>query len=156
MEPKVRVIASQELMPQLLQLLQEAQFVPLVISGNSMSPFLRHGRDTVYLSRVTKPPKRGDMVLYRRENGSYILHRIYCCRDGLYDMVGDGQCSLEPDIRPDQILAVVTAVRRKGKLLKKGSVLWKFFEHAWLVLLPVRPAISRLNGRLRHGDTKHD
>jgi hypothetical protein len=71
-------------------------------------------------------------------------------------MVGDGQCSLEPDIRPDQILAVVTAVRRKGKLLKKGSVLWEFFEHAWLVLLPVRPAISRLNGRLRHGDTKHD
>ena len=33
MEPKVRVIAPQELMPQLLQLLQEAQFVPLV-TGN--------------------------------------------------------------------------------------------------------------------------
>ena len=156
MESKVKVVEAQLLMGSLLELVEQGETVPLVISGNSMSPFLRHGRDTVYLSRVTKPPKRGDMVLYRRENGSYILHRIYCCRDGLYDMVGDGQCSLEPDIRPDQILAVVTAFRRKGKLLKKGSVLWEFFEHAWLVLLPVRPAISRLNGRLRHGATKHD
>ena len=145
-----------EQLAQLLELQLEAGEAPLRVTGSSMHPTLRDRLDTVYLKAAKGDLRKGDVILYRRENGSYILHRIYCCRDGLYDMVGDGQCSLEPDIRPDQILAVVTAVRRKGKLLKKGSVLWEFFEHAWLVLLPVRPAISRLNGRLRHGDTKHD
>ena len=41
--------------------------LPLVITGNSMSPFLVHGRDTVYLSRLSRPARRGDMMLYRRE-----------------------------------------------------------------------------------------
>ena len=141
-------------MPKLLALLEDAEFVPLVISGNSMSPFLRHGRDTVFLSRVTEPLKRGDMILYRRDSGAYILHRIYAENDGCYQLVGDGQCGLEPGIRPEQILAVVTAVRRKGKLLQKGSLLWDFFEHTWLALLPVRPAVFRLYGWLRHGEQK--
>ena len=138
MEPKVRVIAPQELMPQLLQLLQEAQFVPLVISGNSMSPFLRHGRDTVYLSKLATPPKRGDMILYQRDNGRFILHRVY--RVGTtYTMVGDAQTLLETGIRPDQMLARVDTVRRKGKLLRKGNFCWDFFEKVWIRMLAIRP-----------------
>lgn len=39
MEHKVRTIDPEELMPQLPQLLQQAQAVPLIISGNSMAPF---------------------------------------------------------------------------------------------------------------------
>jgi hypothetical protein len=49
---------------------------------------------------------------------------------------------------------MVTAVRRKGKLLQKGSFLWEIFEHTWLALLPVRPAVFRLYGWLRHGEQK--
>ena len=82
MEHKVRTIDPEELMPQLPQLLQQAQAVPLIISGNSMAPFLAHGRDTVYLSKLTGPLKRGDMILYRRKTGQYILHRIYRVREG--------------------------------------------------------------------------
>lgn len=144
MEHKVRVIEPEALMEQLPQLLQEAESVPLIISGSSMSPFLIHGRDTVYLSKVTEPLKKGDMILYRRRSGAYILHRIYRVRDGVYDLVGDGQWGIEPGIRPEQILAVVKTVRRKGKLLRPGSLQWEFFEHLWLDLLPLRPGISRL------------
>lgn len=144
MEHKVRVIEPEALMEQLPQLLQEAESVPLIISGSSMSPFLIHGRDTVYLSKVTEPLKKGDMILYRRRSGAYILHRIYRVRDDVYDLVGDGQWGIEPGIRPEQILAVVKTVRRKGKLLRPGSLQWEFFEHLWLDLLPLRPGISRL------------
>ncbi len=144
MEYKVRVIEPEALMSQLPQLLQEAESVPLIISGNSMSPFLMHGRDTVYLSKVTQPLKKGDMILYRRRSGAYILHRICRVHDGVYDLVGDGQYGIEPGIRPEQVLAVVTAVRRNGKLLQKGSFCWELFEHVWLDLLPLRPGIRRL------------
>ena len=148
MEHKLRVIEPEELMSQLPQLLQEAESVPLVISGSSMSPFLAHGRDTVYLSKVTGPLKKGDMILYRRASGAYILHRIYRVRDGVYDLVGDGQLGIEPGIRPEQVIAIVNTVRRKGKLLRKGSLRWEFFEHVCLELLPLRPKIHRLYGAM--------
>lgn len=148
MERKLRVIEPEELMQQLPRLLQEAESVPLIISGNSMSPFLTHGRDTVYLSKVTEPLKKGDMILYRRASGAYILHRIYQVRDGVYDLVGDGQLGIEPGIRPEQVLAVVKTVRCNGKLLRKGSLRWEFFEHVWLQLLPLRPGIHRLYGAM--------
>lgn len=144
MEHKVRVIPPEELMPQLPQLLEAADSVPLVISGNSMSPFLVHGRDTVYLSKVTEPLRRGDMILYRRKNGTYILHRIYRANNETYQLVGDGQWGIEPGICRDQVLAIVTAVRRKGKLLRSGSFWWDFFQHVWLGILPLRPAVLRL------------
>ena len=128
--------------------------MPLIISGNSMLPFLRHGRDTVYLSKITAPLKRGDMILYQRRGGAYILHRIYRAEEESYTLVGDGQLGLEPGIRPCQVLAVVTAVRRKGKLLRKGSFLWEFYEHIWLGMLPLRPLIFRLYEVLRAGRKK--
>ena len=138
MEHKMRVIQPQALMEQLPQMLREVESVPLVISGSSMVPFLVHGRDTVYLSKVAQPPKKGDMILYCRSSGRYVLHRICKVRDG------NGQVEIERGIRPEQILAVVKAVRRKGKLLRKGSFLWEFFEHMWLVLRPFRPGIIRV------------
>ena len=140
MSYNVRELDPQVLMPALLALMEETGTVPLVISGSSMTPFLVHGRDTVYLSKATAPLKRGDMILYRRDNGAYILHRIFQAEGECYTLVGDAQTLLEPGIRADQVLAVVTAVRRKGKLLKKGSFWWDFFENIWIRMVPLRPA----------------
>ena len=140
MNCNVRELDPQVLMPALLALLEETETVPLVISGSSMTPFLVHGRDTVYLSKVTVPLKRGDMILYRRDSGAYILHRIFRAEGDTYTLVGDAQTMLEPGIRADQVLAVVTAVRRKGKLLKKDSFWWDFFEKVWIRMVPLRPA----------------
>lgn len=143
MEHKVRLVEPELFMQQLPQLLQEVESVPLIISGNSMAPFLAHGRDTVYLSRLAQMPKRGDMVLYRRDCGQYILHRVYRQREGVYEMIGDGQLVIESGIRADQLIAVVRTVRRKGKLLRKGNFCWEFFARVWLALVPVRPVITR-------------
>ena len=63
MEYKLKVDSPDVIMEPLLALLDEAEAVPLVISGNSMTPFLVDGRDTVYLSKPNRPLKKGDMVL---------------------------------------------------------------------------------------------
>ena len=143
MTHNVKPLEPEQLMEPLLELLEETEAVPLVISGSSMTPFLVHGRDTVYLSKVKQPLRRGDMVLYRRDGGSYILHRIFRVEAGGYTMVGDAQTRLEPGIRQDQVLAVVTAVRRKGKLLQKGSFWWDFFEKVWIRMVPLRPGMRK-------------
>ncbi len=138
MEPNVRTVSPEELIPPLLSLLDQADSVPLVITGNSMSPFLVHGRDTVFLSRPVFPLKKGDMILYRRAGGAYVLHRICKAADHSYCLLGDAQTDIEPGIRREQVLAMVTAVRRKGKLLHPGSLWWEFFRGPWLFLRPVR------------------
>ena len=140
MNCNVRELDPQVLMPALLALLEETETVPLVISGSSMTPFLVHGRDTVYLSKTAAPLKRGDMILYRRDSGDYILHRIFRVEGDTYTLVGDAQTLLEPGIRAEQVLAVVTAVRRKGKLLKQGSFWWNFFGKVWIRMVSLRPA----------------
>ena len=144
MESKVKVLSPEELIPPLLSLLDETDCVPLVISGSSMTPFLVHGRDAVYLSKVRRSLRRGDMILYRRDSGSYILHRIYRVVEDCYTLVGDAQTELEHGIRQDQVLALVCAVRRKGKLLKPGSFWWDFFHHVWIRMVPLRPGIRAL------------
>ncbi len=144
-------VENKTLPPELLleeyrKLLQEegVRELPLTITGNSMSPFLIHGRDTVFLSRMTRPARRGDALLYRRDNGAYVLHRVYAVKPEGYTMVGDAQTELEPGIRPDQIIAIVTRVTRKGKDLKPGTFWWNFFETIWLWLFPLRRPIHKL------------
>lgn len=144
MEHNIRVLPADELIGHILELLQQTEPVPLVITGNSMSPFLVHGRDTVYLSNVKRPFKRGDIVLYRRINGQYVLHRIYKIEGDNLCMVGDAQTQLEHDIMPQQVLAIVTAVRRKDKINKSGSFWWEFFEKIWIRMIKLRPYIVKI------------
>lgn len=148
MKSNLKVLPSEELIPSLLELLKETDNVPLVISGGSMSPFLATHRDTVYLSKIRRPLKRGDMILYRRTGGRYILHRIYRTEHNAYTLVGDAQTALERGIAPEQVLAIVTAVRRKGKLLQSGSFWWEFFRLVWIRLVPLRPAILAAYSRM--------
>ena len=144
-------IENKTLPPELLleeyrKLLQEENIkeLPLTVTGNSMSPFLIHGRDTVYLSRLTRPARRGDVLLYRRDSGAYVLHRVYAVTPQCYTMVGDAQTDLEPGIRPDQLIAIMTRATRKDKELCPGAFWWNFFETAWLRLLPLRRPIHKL------------
>ena len=111
MERHQRVMQPEILLEEYRRLLKDENItaLPLVISGNSMSPLLVHGRDTVYLSRLDRPAKRGDVLLYKRDSGAYILHRVYKADKDSYTMVGDAQTQLEQDIRPDQIIAIMTS-----------------------------------------------
>ncbi len=145
----VKVVPADTMVEHIQALLTEASAVPLVISGNSMSPFLVHGRDTVYLSRIEKPVKRGDMVLYRRENGSYILHRVYAVKGPLYDMVGDAQTDIELSVRREDMIAVVTSVNRKGKILKRNSFCWMFFEKIWIRMIKIRSFAVKFYSKLK-------
>ena len=56
--------------------------------------------------------------------------------------------------------ALVTAVRRKEKLLQLGSFWWDFFEKVWIRVIPLRPGIvaaySALTGAFRKAETAHD
>ena len=147
MKTQTKTMQPEVLLEEYRRLLQgdlSIDALPLIITGNSMSPFLIHGRDTVYLSRLTRPARRGDMLLYQRENGNYVLHRVFKATPESLTMIGDAQTVLEPGIRREQVIAIVTRVERKGKLLVPGSFWWDFFEKIWIRIIPLRREIQRL------------
>ena len=129
--------------------------LPLPVTGSSMLPFLSPGRDSVLLARPNRRLRRGDMALYRREGGGYVLHRIVACqRDGGFAMAGDAQQLVERGIRRDQIVAVVCAAVRKGRCQGPGCFWWEFFARVWPRVLPLRGGLCRAYGvrsRFRRG-----
>lgn len=133
-----------------LELLQEGQDVSYPFSGGSMIPFVVPKRDRAFFRAPERPLKPGDIVLYRRESGQYVMHRIIkCAKDGSFTLAGDAQTVLEPGIRPEQIAARVYAVQRKGRLVKESDVLWKLFAGPWRWLLPLRRSMIRLRGAIK-------
>ena len=50
------------------------QIHPLVLE--TMMPFLKEGKDSVRLEMLQGPPDLCDVVLFRRDNGSLVLHRV--------------------------------------------------------------------------------
>lgn len=120
----------------------------LGVTGSSMHPMLRNRRDRVVL--VYGTPKNKDVILYRRDSGAYILHRIVRVRDGLLICSGDNQWQTE-QVRPNQVLAVVDSWYHKGRLKTGKSPGYRFYVWLWTGLLPVRRpilAVRRLCGRL--------
>jgi hypothetical protein len=84
--------------------------------GTSMLPMLRDGDDTVVLSKPKGRLHLFDLPLYRRKDGSYVLHRVVNFgSDGSYTMCGDNQFAVEKGITDDDVIGVVTAFYRKGK-----------------------------------------
>ena len=156
MEKTRRILPPEVLLEEYRTLLQcdGIEALPLVISGNSMSPFLIHGRDTVYLSKLTRPAKRGDVLLYQRENRAYVLHRVYKIEGNTLTMIGDAQTVPERGIRPEQVIAVMTSALRKGRRQAPGCFWWAFFEKVWIRMIPlrcpVRGAYTLLTKPFRH------
>lgn len=82
--------------------------------GNSMYPIIREG-DLLIIEAVSSPLKVGDVPLYRRGSGQYVLHRIVGIRKGRYSTRGDNRAFVEDGITADQIIGVLTGIVRGGK-----------------------------------------
>jgi hypothetical protein len=120
--------------------------------GMSMRPFLRSGEDLMIIeARKDGRCKARDVVLYRRNSGKYVLHRIMAVRKDDYVLCGDNCWSLEPGIRDDQILGVLTAVIRDGKRREVSDKSYRAMVFAWWLLYPIRACviyIRNLAGKL--------
>lgn len=90
---------------------QQVRFSPM---GVSMLPMLRERRDSVVLSPAPEHLRKYDLPLYRRDNGSYVLHRVTEAGE-TYTCIGDNQFVPEPGVRRDQVIAIVTGFHRNGR-----------------------------------------
>ncbi len=92
----------------------------LPITGTSMNPLLKAGRDRVEIIK-TDDFGIGDIIFYRRDNGQFVLHRIVGEDKDGFLLCGDNQEDIEHGIRKEQIIGVVVRINRKGKIIDRHN-----------------------------------
>ena len=120
-------------------------------SGSSMLPLIRPDRDTVVIKR--RIPKKYDVVLYKRDNGKYILHRVLKIKDKEYVMCGDNQWKKEFGITEQQILGVMDGFYSDNKYFEISSYRYKLYVRFWCCFLWLRKMmiyLFKIVNKLRH------
>lgn len=138
----------EDLVPLFLERLEAGQQVRFSPMGTSMLPMLREERDSVVLSPVPQRLRKYDLPLYQRDNGAYILHRVAAVGE-TYTCIGDNQFVYEHGVRPDQVIAVVTGFRRKGRDHTVAEPGYRLYCRLWHYSRPLRHFWHRGLGWLR-------
>lgn len=126
------------LSPLMGEILASGGDVVLTVTGHSMEPMLH---DRVSRVRLTAPRalKRGDLPLYKRADGSFVLHRVTSVDADSVTCCGDAQWTLERGIPHARIVAVTQAFdRRSGRWVPADSALYGAYWRFWLAIRPLR------------------
>lgn len=126
-------IPMAELYPVMAEKIANGGEVTFKVAGKSMQPMVFHRRDTVTIKKHSGKLKKYDLPFYRRDDGSFILHRVIKLqKNGNYTCRGDNQWEKEFDVRDDQIIGVVTSFTRGGKVVDVNvSRGYKFYCKIW-------------------------
>ena len=159
----VHRVDTEEYLNAVSALIAEGREVTVPVRGGSMNPFLVDNRDCVLLVPVPERLRRGDIVLFRRSSGQYVLHRIVAVRrsrpgghEPVYVMRGDAQEMTEGPVARAQVRALAARVMRQGRWLTDRDLRVLFFRHLWCRrYFPRRAALSvyRLVRRITAGRT---
>lgn len=146
-----RVVPMKALAELIALQLKDGGRAELTVTGCSMLPMLHDRRDSVTLIPVTAQQKPGDVILYRRESGQYVLHRIIDMDADGYICSGDNQIMREP-VAHSQLLAVVEAFTRNGKHYTVSSPGYRVYTGIWVRFFFARKQIAwllQLLGKVR-------
>lgn len=135
----------EDLVPILKDTLAKNKDFIMPVRGTSMLPFIYETNQVI----LTKPSdlRKNDIIFYQRDDGHFVLHRIYKKKKDYFVLLGDNQTQLEYPIYDKQVLAKVKAVKRKNKIdyLNKFSYkLYLFFWHNLLIRRIFFPLTRRI------------
>lgn len=133
------------------RLLEQGQQVQIHPQGYSMYPMFIPGRDEAILQKAEPAKlKKGDVVLYRRESGILVLHRICKKKENTFYMVGDNQSEVEGPLKEEQMKGVLIGFIRNGKYRSVKNPMYLLASRLWLFLRPLRPVISKVLATIKH------
>lgn len=136
---EVKKIKSAEMFPVIKEILEGGGRAWITVTGMSMYPFLREEDDCVELSPASIDTiKRGDIVLIQRVTGEYILHRVLRRKKESFYIIGDAQQWVEGPLMPEQLIAVVTAVKKNKLQFTCQNKFWQLLVTIWINIIPLR------------------
>ncbi len=123
-----------ELYTVILEVIESGGEFRLFPRGTSMLPLLREGRDSVLLMKPSAL-KKHDICLYRRSDGSFVLHRLMkLTKQGEPLFCGDNQAALERGVPREAIIARVCAFYRGERRVSLASISYRLYVFFYVVL----------------------
>lgn len=115
-----------------------APTVTIRLDGDSMRPLIRRNRDAVTIQPLTRPLKRGDVVLFLSNTGQYVVHRVRKLRGQSVQTLGDNCWNPDPWMDAEQVLGIVISVKRNAQAWKLNTRLSRSLGRTWMALRPLR------------------
>lgn len=137
-----QIVEMCKIEPTIREIVGAGGVVRLTVTGQSMFPTLVEKRDSVLLKKPDRI-KKGDIVLYQRKNGDYVLHRIVKKKKGEFSLCGDNQTMVECPIYRQQIFGVVSGIVRKGVTIPVTDVKYRVVSFIWTRFIGLRPFLLR-------------
>lgn len=112
-------------------LLREGRIVQMPV-GRSMWPMLKNRRDTIVIEKIAFPIKVHDVVLYKRDSGKYVLHRVLKIKRDGYVIRGDNCTRNEYDITERHMLGVLRGFYKGERYVDCEKDFWyKVYVITW-------------------------
>ena len=123
--------------------IKELGYAVAPIAGTSMMPFLKEGRDRVELKPYCHHRlKKGEVVLYKKNDGTLVLHRIIKTENGeFFTVLGDHQFNNDEWVNKNQIIAVACGFFIKGRYINEKTRWYRLYKKIWLCNLNFRRII---------------
>ncbi len=135
-------LPANELFPMLLELLDKGLPASFTVSGMSMWPLIRGGKDVVFLKKCNpQKMKNGDIVLLHTPDSIYLLHRIVKISKDGYTTAGDSKCRVDGTFPKDCVKAQVDIVCKGKRRIHCNRFYWRILFTVWRLLFPVRRQI---------------
>ncbi len=146
-------VKIEELLPLMKEQLDNGKTVSFVPRGNSMRPMLGNGTDMVILKKPGDRLHLSDVAFYyRRETGAYSIHRVVGFqKDGSYIMLGDNNVAKEYNIKPEDIIAVVSAFYHKGKMYEVSHFGYRVYCELLFYFRPIRRMYISFRNKIKRG-----
>ncbi len=119
----------------------------LRVTGCSMLPFLKPERDTAILS-APDHVKVYETVLYKREQGNVVLHRVVAEHGDFFDFCGDNQVIVEKNVPKSTVIAVMREYMKRDKVLSCNKSSYKIRAFMWVKLRGVRHFFRKVKIKL--------
>ena len=111
------------------QLLNKYGYFCSTVHGYSMYPLLFDHKDSVYIEKAENF-KKYDVVLFQRQNGQLVLHRIVGFKNGKLLICGDNEFRIEK-VEKEQVLGKMTEFSRNDKEYTVDNFWYKIYSRVW-------------------------
>ncbi len=111
------------------EIIERDGFVLEMTVGNSMEPMLRNRQNPIVIEKITRKPRKNDVVLFKRDTGEYVLHRIVKVYMDGYFIRGDNRLYGDRDITDRHIIGILTGYYKGEKFIDcKKNLLYKIYS----------------------------
>ncbi len=139
----------EEMYPLICEIISSGGSFRLFPKGISMLPTIKQGVDSVELA-APKKLKKYDIVLYKRPNGQFVIHRIMKIKNDEVALCGDNQVAVEKGVEANVVLAKVVGIYKGEKLFKNTDFSYKLYSFLWANTRIIRRFYRGIKRRIKN------